>query len=140
MENNNAKILWLRNELVAPQARLERLQNRDERIEWRLEDKFTDIANVLQTEITKRTDVINQLDNSQVIAALTKEIETITEVKNNIKTLQDANASLAQLNNPVTPTDQTAVTGGADNNTAVTNQEQVAANTGSENTSNDPRN
>jgi predicted nucleic acid-binding Zn-ribbon protein len=78
IENNNAKILWLKNELVAPQARLERLQNRDERIEWKLGDKFKDIANVLQTEIDKRTAVIEQLDNQQVVTALTKEIATIT--------------------------------------------------------------
>jgi chromosome segregation ATPase len=33
MENNITKIASLKSELVAPQARLERLQNRDERIE-----------------------------------------------------------------------------------------------------------
>lgn len=103
MENNNAKIASLKNELIAPQARLERLQKRNKTIEWRLEDKLTDIANVLQTEINKRAGAIPGLKDENIKTTLTNEITTIKKIQTNIQTLQDANASLAQLDNPVIP-------------------------------------
>ena len=104
IENNNKQIQWLKNELIAPQSRLERLQNRDKRIAWRLTEKLTDIAQVLKTAIDNRTVAIAQLGNEQAKTMLTNEIKTITKVQTDIQKIQDANTRLTQLETPVNTT------------------------------------
>ena len=104
IENNNKQIQWLKNELIAPQSRLEILQNRDKRIAWRLTEKLTDIAQVLKTAIDNRTVAIAQLGNEQAKTMLTNEIKTITKVQTDIQKIQDANTRLTQLETPVNTT------------------------------------
>ena len=101
IEHNNTRIQWLKNELINPQNRLERLQNRDARIAWRITEKLTDIAQILKTEINNRTVAIAQLDNEQAKTMLTNEIKTITNVQTDIQKMQEANTVLTQLENPV---------------------------------------